>query len=83
MAWQRYFVLRLGGEWFVVHGGVKSGAFPDADTAARFAVERARVAGDRDADASIVLMQDRTCMLREVWSSAAPRTLRYESAWFS
>ncbi len=83
MAWQRYFVLRLGGEWFVVHDGVKSGAFPDGDTAARFAVERARVEGDRDADVSTVLMEDRGRMLREVWSSAAPRTLRYGSAWFS
>ncbi len=81
MAWNRYFVLKIGLGWQVTHNGLEACAFPDKMAAATYALERARKEPRDKPEPCVVLVQGQDAMFRELWSSVDPTSLRYESAW--
>ena len=81
MSWNRYFVMKTGLGWLVTHNGLKTGAFPDKHAAAAYALERARAEPQDARDPCVVLVQGQDSMFREIWSSVAPASPRYSSAW--
>ena len=74
-------MLRSSEGWFVAHSGQLSGTFSNGDNAAAFAIEQARAETTDPSGIAVVLMQGQDEMLREIWSSTAPSSPRYNAAW--